>query len=100
MYFSLLLTQSGAQSPQVLWSARRRLVVVGTSYMIPIVYRYIDSYGALFLLVYRGIIYEEPTGGGRFFIYGGRVFWRPPADLRVRGLWVRSVNIVHFIQFP
>ena len=30
-------------------------VTVGTSYMIPIVYRYIDSYTALFLLlVYRG----------------------------------------------
>ena len=60
MDFSLLLTQYGAQSPQVLWSARCRLVVVGTSYMIPIVYRYIDSYNAVFLLVYRGIICEVP----------------------------------------
>ena len=28
--------------------------VVGTSYMIPIVYQYIDSYSAVFLLVYEG----------------------------------------------
>ena len=30
------------------------LSLVGSSYMIPIVYRYIDSYSAVFLLVYRG----------------------------------------------
>ena len=68
MDFSLLLTQSGAQSPRVLWSARCCLVLVGTSYMIPIVYRYIDSYNAVFLPVYRGIIYEVPTMVGTSFI--------------------------------
>ena len=30
------------------------LTMVGTSNMIPIVYRYIDSYSVVFLLVYRG----------------------------------------------
>lgn len=29
-------------------------VALGVSYMIPIIYRYIDSYSAVFLLVYRG----------------------------------------------
>ena len=32
----------------------RVLSWVGTSYRIPIVYRYIDSYSAVFLVVYRG----------------------------------------------
>ena len=35
------------------WSAVFFQKAVGTSYMIPTVYRYIDSY-SVFLLVYRG----------------------------------------------
>ena len=36
------------------WSAVFFQREVGTSYMIPIMYRYIDSYSAVFLLVFRG----------------------------------------------